>query len=74
MDDAFGNPLVIEVRDLLAEDKILQQGRAKRVGPERILIIGDRYALIGCQCGIRTIGDLVPFAAVAYSDFPIGTG
>ena len=32
MHDALGNPLVIEVRDLLAEDEVLQQRGAAHSG------------------------------------------
>ena len=49
MDDALGNALVVEVRDLLAQDEILEQRRAARTARERILVVGDRRALVGRQ-------------------------
>ena len=44
---AFWNSFVIEVRNLFAEDEIFQQRRAAQTGLERILVVGDRDALIG---------------------------
>jgi len=35
MHDPLGNPLVVEVRDLLAEDEVLPQGRAAQAGLQR---------------------------------------
>ena len=49
MHDALGNPLVVEMEDLLAEMKILDQGRAARTDLERVLVVGDRAALRGGQ-------------------------
>ena len=49
MDDALRNALVIEVRDLFAEDEILHQRGAAFTALERVLIVGDRDALIGRQ-------------------------
>ena len=40
--DALGDALVIEVRDLLAEDEVLEQRRAAQPGLERVLVVGDR--------------------------------
>ena len=52
MDDALGNPLVIEMGDLLAEDEVLEQRRPAQAGFERVLIVADRHALIGGQLPI----------------------
>ena len=49
MHDALGNALVIEVRDLLAQDEVLEQRRAAQPGLERVLVVGDRHALVGRQ-------------------------
>jgi hypothetical protein len=63
VNDAVGNALVIEMRDLLAEYKLLQKRRAARTGPERVVIIGKRYALVRGERGVGAAGDLVQLAA-----------
>ncbi len=40
---------MIEVGDLLAQDEIFQQRRAAQPGLERILIVRNGHALIGCE-------------------------
>ena len=52
MDDPLGNPLVIEVRDLLAEDEVFEQRRPACARAQRVLIVRNRQALIGRQ-GLR---------------------
>ena len=49
MDDALWNAFVIEMRDLFAQDKILEQERPARPGLHRVLVIGNRNALICAQ-------------------------
>jgi len=49
MYDALGNPLVIEVGDLLAEDEIRQYRRATQAGLEGGLVVRERHALVGRQ-------------------------
>ena len=49
VDDAFRNPLVVEVEDLLAKDEVLQQHRAFFAGLQLVLIIGHTDALVGGQ-------------------------
>ena len=49
MHDPLGNALVVEVRDLLAEDEVLEQGRAAQPGLERVLVVGDRLAEVRRQ-------------------------
>ena len=44
MHDALGNALVIEVRDLLAQDEIFEQRRTAQTRLERILVVRDRHA------------------------------
>src|SRR6185295_4172383 len=63
MYDALGNTLVIEMSDFFAEDEILQKRRATPIGPERVLIIGKRDALVRGQCGVLSTSDLVQLAA-----------
>ena len=40
--DALGNALVVEVRDLLAQDEILEQRRAAEPGLQRVLVLRRR--------------------------------
>ena len=47
MHDALGNALVVKVRDLLAQHKVFEQHRAAQAQFERILVVGNRHALIG---------------------------
>ena len=49
MHDALGDPLVIEVRDLLEQVEVLEQGRPARADLQRVLIVADRDALVGGQ-------------------------
>jgi len=51
VNDTLWNSLVVEVRDLFAKDEVLQKSRAAAIGPERVLIVGNRVALIGCENG-----------------------
>ncbi len=41
MDHAFGNALVIEVRDLLAHQDVFEQRRPAHTGLQRILVVAD---------------------------------
>jgi hypothetical protein len=63
VNDTLGNTLVIEMRDFFAKDEILQKRRAARIGPERVLIIGKRDALVRGERGVLSTSDLVQFAA-----------
>ena len=63
MDDTLGNALVIEMSDFFAKDKILQKRRAARIGPEGVLIIGERDALVRGERGVLSTSDLVQLAA-----------
>jgi hypothetical protein len=51
------------MRDFFAKDKILQKRRAARIGPERVLIIGKRDALVRGERGVLATSDLVQLAA-----------
>jgi hypothetical protein len=51
------------MRDFFAKDEILQKRRAARIGPERVLIIGKRDALVRGECGVLSTSDLVKLAA-----------
>ena len=47
MHDALGDALVVEVRELLAQDEVLEQRRPARAGLQGVLVVGDRHALVG---------------------------
>ena len=47
VDDAFGNPLAVEPRELLDQVLVLQQGRAAAAGGLRVLVVGDGGAALG---------------------------
>ena len=49
VNDPLGNPLVIEVRDLLAQDEIFEQRRSAQPCLQRALIVADGNALVGRQ-------------------------
>ena len=49
VDDALGDALVVEVEDLLAEVEVLEQRRAALADAQRVLVVGDRHALLGGQ-------------------------
>ncbi len=49
MHDALRDALMIEMRDLLAQNKIFQECRTAQTGFERVLIVRDRNALIRRQ-------------------------
>jgi hypothetical protein len=61
--DAFGDALVVEMEDLLAQDEIFQQGRAARAGLQAVLVVrelasmgavpsaGERQPLAGGELG-----------------------
>ena len=55
MDDSLGNALVIEMRDLFAEDEVFEQRRTAEPGLERVLVVCDRHALVGGQRSLRRI-------------------
>jgi hypothetical protein len=71
VDDALGNALVVEVEDLLPEVEVLQQRRPPRADPQRVLVIGDRRALLGGQHRIAFSGDLVQLSAFADLGFQL---
>ena len=71
MDDAFGNSLVVEVENLLAEMEILESRRASRADLQRVLIVCNRSALSGRQDREVAFGNLMQFAAFAALEFLI---
>jgi hypothetical protein len=69
MDDSLRNALVIEVKDLLAKVKILQQCRTAWPNLQVVLIIRNRYTLLSSERWNVAAGDLMSFAALASHDF-----
>jgi hypothetical protein len=63
--DALGDALVIEVRDLLSQDEVLEQRRAARARSQRVLIVGDRGSLIRGQRPVGLGALLVGLASAA---------
>ncbi|MNS85587.1 hypothetical protein D3C72_1194550 [compost metagenome] len=47
--DALGNALVIEVRNFFTQDEVFQQRRPAHARLERMLVVGNRHALVGRQ-------------------------
>src|SRR3546814_15984025 len=69
MDDAFGNALMVEMEDFLAEGEILEQARPACAGAKRIIIVGaPRTDILGWRSrrtGSFISGLLMPFLALA---------
>jgi hypothetical protein len=63
MDDPFRRTLMIEVRDLFAQDEIFKQSRAAHSSSQGVLIVGNRKTLIGGQWNFTGRGLLVGFSA-----------
>jgi hypothetical protein len=59
VDDTLRDALVIEVRDLLAQDEVLEEGWSSGPAPERVLVIGNDRTLVGCELLAAPAGDLV---------------
>ena len=68
VDDPLGDALVVEVEDLLPEVEVFQQRRAAGTGLERVLVVGDRDALLGGQYRRIAARRLVGLAAFPRSD------
>ena len=65
MHDSFGNPLMIEMLDLLEEVMVLQQRRSAFACAGRGFVIGDNCARLSCQRRMLLSGYLVEFAALS---------
>ncbi len=59
MDDAFGDALVIEVKDLFAQNEIFEKRRPKPPGLQAVLVVGDRNSVVRGQARAA-----VPFCLV----------
>ena len=63
--DALRNPFMVEMGDLFAQDEVFEQRRAAGTALERVLVVGDAYALVGRQRLRARRGDLMGLAAVS---------
>ena len=63
--DPLGDALMVEMEDLLAQGEILQQRRAGRTGPQRVLVVGDHHALRGGHPVAACLRVLVKLPALA---------
>ena len=61
--DPLGNPFVVEMGDLLAEDEVLEQCRPARSGAQRVLVVGNRQPLVGRERLVGAAGRLTGFTA-----------
>ena len=68
VDDPLGDALVVEVEDLLAEVEVFQQRRAAGADPQRVLVVGDRDALLRGQYRRIAARRLVGLTALPRSD------
>jgi hypothetical protein len=69
---SLGDALVIEMKDLVAKDEVLEQRRAARASLQRVLVIGDRRTLLRCQHIAAASGGLVGLTTGGPLDFGIG--
>ena len=66
MNHPFGDTLMVEVEELLAEVKILERGRPAHSDLEGILVVRYRNSLLRSQYRSLAIGNLVRFSAGAH--------
>ena len=71
MDDALRNALMVEVEDLVAQHKVFEQCRTARAGFQRVLVVGDRRALLRRQHINAAPGRLMGLPASPACDFSI---
>ena len=55
VDDALGNALVVEVRDLFAQNEVFEQRRSAKARLEGVLVVADGHALIRRQAAASRI-------------------
>jgi hypothetical protein len=65
MDNALGNPFVIEVEDLFPEMEVVDNEGTARTNPKRVLVVGDWAALRRGQDVVSIFRVLVQFGAFA---------
>ncbi len=71
MDDALRNALMVEVEDLVAQHKVFEQRWPTRAGFQRVLVVGDRRALLRRQHINAAPGRLMGLPASPACDFSI---
>ena len=49
MHDALGNAFVVKVGEFFTQNEVFKQRRAAQAGFERVLVIRNRHALVGCE-------------------------
>src|SRR5690606_17987266 len=59
VDDPFGNPLMVEMEDLLAQNEVFDQRRAALSGAQAVLIVGDSMTEI-----VGQMRDAIPMIGV----------
>ena len=65
VNDAFRNPLVVEMKDFFAKMEILKQRGAARADLQRVLVVGNRSSLRRRHDRYVACGDLMQLAALA---------
>jgi hypothetical protein len=56
---------MIEMGDLLAKNEVLEERRAAPIGAERVLVVGDRRALVRRQRQMAAARELMELASFA---------
>ncbi len=64
MDDPLGDPLMVEMLDLLAQDEVFQQRGSTRARLQGILVIAERNPEVGGQALLRIGGGLVKLTPI----------
>jgi hypothetical protein len=72
MHDTLGYALMVEVKKLLTEMKVLEQRWSAVADLERVLIIADGDTLLGGEAGGLAVGRLMHLAAAADANALIG--
>ena len=63
--NALGNPLMVEVIDLFAKEKILEEDRAARADFQLVFVVGYNRALVRGERRVGTACELVQFTGIA---------
>ena len=65
VDNALRDTFVVEVENLFTKMEVLKRSRPPRANPERVLVVGNRNALLRCENGPLAARDLVDLATFA---------
>ncbi len=71
VDHALRNALMVEVENFFTKVEVFQCGRSSCAHPERILVIGNRNALLRCKNGPFAACDLMRLATLALTNLLI---